>query len=46
MEASSRDDWPLNPPHDLGDPWLAAREISPEEFEETWRQATEPGCQG
>lgn len=45
MEATSRGDWPLNPPYDLGDPRLAAREISPEEFEDTWRQATEPDPQ-
>lgn len=30
--------WPLNPPFDLGDPWLAAHEISKAEFEQVWEQ--------
>jgi hypothetical protein len=32
--------WPINPPFDLGDPWLAAHEISRAEFEQAWEQGT------
>jgi hypothetical protein len=32
--------WPINPPFDLGDPWLAAHEISQAEFERAWEQGT------
>jgi hypothetical protein len=46
MEATRRGDWPLNPPYDLADPRIASCQISPEEFEEAWRQATGPGSQG
>lgn len=35
-----REDWPMNPPFDLGDPWLAAHEISRAEFERAWEQGT------
>lgn len=33
-------DWPMNPPFDLGDPQLAAGEISAAEFEQVWDRAT------
>jgi hypothetical protein len=32
--------WPINPPFDLGDPRLAACEISQAEFERAWGQGT------
>jgi GNAT superfamily N-acetyltransferase len=32
--------WPINPPIDLGDPDLAAHEISQAEFERAWEQGT------
>lgn len=38
--ASSTDDWPMNPPIDLGDPEIASGEISADEFEAAWRRAT------
>ena len=38
--ATTRADWPMNPPFDLGDPWLAAHEITPDEFERAWEQVT------
>jgi hypothetical protein len=42
MVPTTQDDWPLNPPYDLGEPKTAAGEISAEDFETTWRQATRP----
>jgi hypothetical protein len=36
-------DWPMNPPFDLGDPWLASNEVSEDEFEQAWDQATRTG---
>ena len=33
------DDWPFNPPTDLRDPSLAAREITEAEFEAAWQAA-------
>ena len=42
MVATSRNDWPLNPPYDLGDPRIAACETSGEDFTDAWRQATQP----
>ena len=33
------DDWPFNPPIDLRDPQYVPKEISPEAFEDAWRNA-------
>jgi hypothetical protein len=38
--ATTTTDWPMNPPFDLGDPWLASNEITHDEFEQAWQQAT------
>lgn len=37
---SNLESWPINPPEDLGDPWLALHEISQAEFERAWEQGT------
>jgi len=37
---SDLENWPINPPFDLGDPQLAACEISRAEFEQAWGQGT------
>ncbi|MBO0804805.1 MAG: hypothetical protein J2P25_17245 [Nocardiopsaceae bacterium] len=37
---SDLESWPINPPFDLGDPWLAAHEISRNEFEQEWERGT------
>lgn len=37
---SNLESWPINPPFDLGDPRLAACEISQTEFEQAWEQGT------
>ena len=37
---SDLENWPINPPFDLGDPWLATHEITPAEFEQAWEQGT------
>lgn len=42
MVPTSRADWPLNPPYDLGDPQIASHEISGEDFADAWRQAIQP----
>jgi hypothetical protein len=42
-EATSARDWPMNPPFDLGDPQYAAMEITKEEFERVWTNATGAG---
>jgi hypothetical protein len=38
--ATTPDDWPLNPPFDLGDPQYLRMEISKDEFERLWQRAT------
>jgi len=39
-EATTDTDWPMNPPIDLGDPEYARMEITQEEFEQVWEDAT------
>ncbi len=38
-EATTDEDWPLNPPFDLGEPEYARMEISKDEFEQVWQRA-------
>jgi hypothetical protein len=40
FEATTATDWPMNPPFDLGDPQYASMEITQEEFEQVWEDAT------
>jgi hypothetical protein len=40
FEATTATDWPMNPPFDLGDPQYASMEITREEFEQVWEDAT------
>jgi len=37
---SDLENWPINPPLDLGDPQFAAHEISQAELEQAWEQGT------
>jgi hypothetical protein len=37
--ATTADDWPLNPPFDLGDPQFVRMAISKDEFERVWQRA-------
>ncbi len=38
--ATTDQDWPMNPPFDLGDPTFVSHEITSDEFEEVWQRAT------